>query len=98
MPANSNERLDGSGYWRGFQAGQLSLSARILAVADVFDALHAKRPYRDSLPLEKVFEIMREDAPKALDTQCLEALIAAKTGSAAMDFVEPRLVAQAQLG
>ena len=42
-------------------------SARILAVADVFDALHAKRPYRDSMPLEKVFEVMREDAPRALD-------------------------------
>jgi putative nucleotidyltransferase with HDIG domain len=79
--AAHHERLDGSGYWRGFQAGQLSLSARILAVADVFDALHAKRPYRDSLPIEKVFAIMREDAPRALDAQCLEALIAAKTDS-----------------
>jgi putative nucleotidyltransferase with HDIG domain len=76
--AAHHERLDGSGYWRGFEAGQLSLSARILAVADVFDALHAKRPYRDSLPIEKVFSIMREDAPRALDPQCLEALIAAK--------------------
>jgi HD-GYP domain-containing protein (c-di-GMP phosphodiesterase class II) len=36
-------------------------------VADIFDALRAKRPYRDSLPLEKVFEIMRADSPRALD-------------------------------
>jgi putative nucleotidyltransferase with HDIG domain len=84
--AAHHERLDGSGYWRGFGAGQLSLSARILAVADVFDALHAKRPYRDSLPIEKVFSIMREDAPKALDPQCLEALVAAKTDSELLEL------------
>jgi HD-GYP domain-containing protein (c-di-GMP phosphodiesterase class II) len=57
----------------------LTLTARILAVADVFDALRAKRPYRDALPLEKVFSIMREDSPKALDRPCLEALIASES-------------------
>ena len=56
---------------------QLSSVARILAVADIFDALRAKRPYRDSMPLEKVFAMMREDSPRALDVPCLEALIAA---------------------
>ena len=65
--AAHHERLDGSGYWRGYGAEQLSVPARILAVADVYDALHAKRPYRDSMPLEKVFEMMRADAPRALD-------------------------------
>ncbi len=64
--ASHHERLDGSGYWRGYTADQLSLPARILAVADVYDALHAKRPYRDSMPLEKVFEVMRADAPHTL--------------------------------
>ena len=38
-------------------ADALSLPARFLAVADLFDALSAKRPYRDALPLEKVFSI-----------------------------------------
>ena len=79
--AAHHERLDGSGYWRGLAADQLSTFARILAVADMFDALRAKRPYRDSLPLEKTFSIMREDSPHALDLPCLEALIAAKTSS-----------------
>jgi putative nucleotidyltransferase with HDIG domain len=88
-----HERLDGSGYWRGYASGQLSLTARILAVADVFDALHAKRPYRDSLPVEKVFSIMREDAPKALDTECLEALIAAKVGADSMELTQSPLMA-----
>jgi putative nucleotidyltransferase with HDIG domain len=76
--AAHHEKLDGSGYWRGWGADQLSTFSRILAVADIFDALRAKRPYRDSLPLEKVFSIMRADAPRALDLPCLEALIGSK--------------------
>ena len=79
--AAHHEKLDGSGYWRGLAGEQLSKFARILAVADVFDALRAKRPYRDSLPLEKAFSIMRGESPHALDLPCLEALIAAKTSS-----------------
>jgi HD-GYP domain-containing protein (c-di-GMP phosphodiesterase class II) len=50
-------------------------------VADVFDALSAKRPYRDALPLEKVFSMMREDAPHALDWLCLDALMESRNGS-----------------
>ena len=79
--AAHHERLDGKGYWQGLGGDQLSLQARILAVADVFDALSAKRPYRDSLPLEKVFEIMRTDAPHALDWPCLDALIVSKSNA-----------------
>jgi putative nucleotidyltransferase with HDIG domain len=84
--AAHHERLDGSGYWRQLSAPNLSLPARILAVADVFDALRAKRPYRDALPLEKVFSIMRDDAPRALDLPCLDALI---TTDHCFDFAEP---------
>jgi HD-GYP domain-containing protein (c-di-GMP phosphodiesterase class II) len=73
--AAHHERLDGKGYWLGLKADKLSLTARILAVADVFDALRAKRPYRDALPLEKVFSIMQQDTPHALDWSCLDALM-----------------------
>ena len=90
--AAHHERLDGSGYWRGWAGEQLSSSARILAVADVFDALHAKRPYRDSLPLEKVFAMMREDSPRALDLPCVEALIASKTDSEPQAFVQQEVL------
>jgi putative nucleotidyltransferase with HDIG domain len=79
--AAHHERLDGKGYWLGLTAEELPLESRILAVADVFDALRAKRPYRDSLPLEKVFSIMRGDAPHALDWPCLDALMASKSSS-----------------
>jgi putative nucleotidyltransferase with HDIG domain len=73
--AAHHERLDGSGYWLGLMAPDLSQCARILAVADVFDALRTKRPYRDALPLEKVFSMMREEAPHGLDATCLDALV-----------------------
>jgi HD-GYP domain-containing protein (c-di-GMP phosphodiesterase class II) len=76
-----HERLNGKGYWQGLMADALSLPARILAVADVFDALSAKRPYRDALPIEKVFSRMREDAPHALDWLCLDALMESRNGS-----------------
>jgi HD-GYP domain-containing protein (c-di-GMP phosphodiesterase class II) len=75
--AAHHERLDGTGYWRRLSGSSISTTARILAVADVFDALRAKRPYRDALPLETVFSIMRKESPKALDLPCLEALISA---------------------
>lgn len=86
--AAHHEKLDGSGYWRGWGSEQLSRFARILAVADIFDALHAKRPYRDGLPLEKVFSMLRNDAPHALDLPCVEALIASKTNSEPLAFGE----------
>jgi len=74
IAASHHEKLDGSGYFRGMAAEQLSLPARILVVADIFDALSAKRPYRDALPMETVLRIMQADAPRALDANCLEAL------------------------
>jgi HD-GYP domain-containing protein (c-di-GMP phosphodiesterase class II) len=74
VAASHHEKLNGKGYFRGLSAPQIPLEARILVVADIFDALSAKRPYRDALPLEKVFEIMRKDAPHAIDASCLQAL------------------------
>lgn len=74
VAASHHEKLDGSGYFRGLAAERLSREARILVVADIFDALSAKRPYRDSLPRERVFEILRKDIPHALDADCVAAL------------------------
>jgi putative nucleotidyltransferase with HDIG domain len=79
VAASHHEKLDGSGYFRHFGAEQLSLRARILVVSDIYDALHAKRPYRDALPMEKVLGIIQKDAPRALDAQCVEALKAAES-------------------
>ena len=70
-----HEKLDGSGYYNGRKAEQLSLEMRILTVADMFDALAARRPYREGLAIEKVFDIMKKNAPQAIDAECLEALM-----------------------
>jgi putative nucleotidyltransferase with HDIG domain len=74
VAASHHEKLNGQGYHRGLGAERLSTESRILVVSDIFDALAATRPYRDALPLEKVFGIMRKDVPHALDATCLEAL------------------------
>jgi putative nucleotidyltransferase with HDIG domain len=74
VAASHHERLDGSGYFRGLAGKQLSLESRILAVADIFEALSARRPYRDAIPIKKVFDMIREASPQAFDPTCLEAL------------------------
>jgi len=86
VAGSHHEKLDGSGYFRGLRAEQISLPMRILVVADIYDALSSKRPYRDALPPELAFQIMRKQAPHALDATCIEALVAScgvETSSAA---------------
>ena len=72
LAASHHERLDGSGYHRGLSSKDLDTPARILAVADVFDALSSQRPYRSAMPLEKVFSILESDGH--LDLEIVEAL------------------------
>lgn len=74
LASTHHEKLDGSGYYRNLRATQLPMSARAITVADIYDALSAKRPYRDALPTEKVLEIISGEVPHALDSSCFEAL------------------------
>ncbi len=76
VAAAHHERLDGRGYHRGVPAGDLPLSARALAVADVFEALTADRPYRSPMDPDEAFALARRDAGH-LDQHCVEALAAA---------------------
>jgi putative nucleotidyltransferase with HDIG domain len=62
MAASHHERLDGKGYHRGLGADDLSQSALILAVADMYEALTAKRPYRQDLSQEQVMDILAKHA------------------------------------
>jgi putative nucleotidyltransferase with HDIG domain len=59
LAASHHERLDGSGYHLGMRGGELSLGARILAAADVCEALSAVRPYRPAMPLDQVIHELR---------------------------------------
>lgn len=70
-----HEKLNGSGYPDGLNDLQISLETRILAVADIFDALYSDRPYRTRMPLEKVKEILQEDVKKGcLDEKVVQTL------------------------
>ena len=74
LAACHHERLDGTGYFRGMTAPELALGARIVAVADVFEALTADRPYRAAMPVEAALAIMRESAGEHLASDVIEAL------------------------
>jgi HD-GYP domain-containing protein (c-di-GMP phosphodiesterase class II) len=74
VASSHHERLDGRGYHRGLGAEQLGTAARILAVADVCEALSAERPYRAAMEREQMLAIMREDAGEGLCPDCFEAL------------------------
>jgi HD-GYP domain-containing protein (c-di-GMP phosphodiesterase class II) len=58
--AQHHERVDGSGYPYHLGSGGISLEARIVAVADVFQALAQKRPYRDSMSPEEIMVILNQ--------------------------------------
>ena len=58
LAACHHERLDGRGYFRGLAAPDLAIGARIIAVADVYEALTADRPYRTAMPREQALETM----------------------------------------
>ncbi len=70
--ANHHEWIDGKGYCRGLTGDALSTTARILAVADVVDALSADRPYRAGMPPERVREILDSEAGTHFDRACVE--------------------------
>jgi putative nucleotidyltransferase with HDIG domain len=72
--ANHHEKLDGSGYHRGIGAEDLDLPSRILAVADIYDALSADRPYHGAMPQKKVLGILREESATRIDPQCVAIL------------------------
>jgi putative two-component system response regulator len=71
-----HEKWDGSGYPLGLAGEDIPLEGRITAVADVFDALSSKRPYKPAFPLDKCFTIMEEGRNKHFDPKVLDAFFA----------------------
>lgn len=69
-----HERMDGSGYPRGMKNGEIPLCARVTAVADMTEAMLADRPYRRSLGLPRVLEIINEQQGRELDPEVVIAL------------------------
>ena len=72
-----HEKWDGSGYPRGLHAEEIPVEGRIVALADVFDALTSKRCYKPAFTVEKALEIIREGQGKHFDPQCVDAFLSA---------------------
>lgn len=72
--AHHHEQYDGNGYPHKLAGESIPLEARIVAVADVFDALTSKRPYKDAWPLEMAMEYLQARAGKHFDHDCVNAL------------------------
>lgn len=74
MPAvrNHHERWDGKGYPDGLKGENIPLSARIVAIADAYDALSTDRPYKDGLSLEASEDLLRKNAGKMFDARLVE--------------------------
>ena len=70
-----HEKWDGSGYPRGLAGEGIPISARVVAVADVYDALTTQRVYKPAWSSEKAFELIRESAGTHFDPQCVAAFL-----------------------
>jgi HD-GYP domain-containing protein (c-di-GMP phosphodiesterase class II) len=74
LASSHHERLDGSGYPLALGASDLSMPMRVLAVADVYEALTAERPYRPARSVPEALTIMSKDVPHRLDQEAFDAL------------------------
>lgn len=76
IAACHHEALDGSGYPLGLKGEEIPLEARIVAVADIFDALTSKRPYKEAWSNEQAIATLQSLSGATLDGACVDALVA----------------------
>jgi len=97
-----HENWDGSGYPRGLRGEHIPLSGRIVAVADVFDALLSKRPYKEPWPLTKVVDLLWHESGRKFEqrivavflgdlTEMVALRLRCDAGEGRMTEVEPKL-------
>ncbi|MCR5231487.1 MAG: HD domain-containing protein [Acholeplasmatales bacterium] len=70
-----HERWDGSGYPKGLKGEEIPLSARIMAIADVFDALISERCYKKAYPAEEAFKIISEESGSHFDSKLVDIFL-----------------------
>jgi putative two-component system response regulator len=70
-----HERWDGSGYPRGLKANEIPISGRLMAIADVYDALISKRVYKEAYSHDKAVDIVRQSAGSHLDPDIVDAFL-----------------------
>ncbi len=90
VAASHHERLDGRGYHRQLRGEAIPRGGRVLAVADMFEALTADRPYRPAMPEEVALEILEKERGVGLDPNVLDALLSALERGAGRDAATER--------
>jgi len=75
IAGNHHEKWDGSGYPRGLKGDAIPLAGRLMAIADVFDALISKRVYKPALPIETAKEMIVEGRGKHFDPDIVDAFV-----------------------
>ncbi|MCF8050299.1 MAG: HD domain-containing protein [Desulfobacterales bacterium] len=70
-----HEKWNGTGYPKGLSGSRIPISGRIVAVADVFDALTSKRPYKGPMPVEKAANIIAEERGKHFDPKLADVFL-----------------------
>ena len=76
MACSHHEKWDGTGYCRHLKGEEITLGGRILAVADVFDAITSKRHYRDKMPIVNVIDILLKGAGSHFEKRLVDEFLA----------------------
>jgi len=71
-----HEKYDGTGYPKGLKGDDIPIFGRIVSIADVFDALTTKRPYKEAWPFEKALDLIREERGKHFDPGFVDIFVA----------------------
>jgi putative two-component system response regulator len=75
IAASHHERWDGSGYPGGLAGEAIPIEGRVVAVADVFDALTTKRPYKEAMPLPAARQYLSDKKGREFDPACVDAFL-----------------------
>lgn len=75
IACSHHEKYDGSGYYRHLKGEEIPYGGRILAVADVFDAITSKRHYRDKMPIQNVIDILKSGKEKHFDSKLVNEFL-----------------------
>jgi putative two-component system response regulator len=78
IAATHHEKWDGTDYPKGLAGNAIPIEGRIVAVADVFDALSSARPYKEAFPIDRCLKILIDSRGKHFDPRVLDAFLRRK--------------------
>lgn len=87
MACSHHEKWDGTGYYRHLKGEEITLGGRILAVADVFDAITSKRHYRDKMPIVNVIDILMKGAGSHFEKSLVDTFLSISLNKIIMVFL-----------